>query len=390
MATLASGQYGRYLVSLFSAPFLARALGAAGRGEFALFTSFELLVVLVLGTGFTQSFGFEFRAARESAHEPDSIRQANGAVRVVWLRSVIAAPVVGAVAFPLMGSTNALFLFLLTIGAPSAVIYGMHRQYLAVSHHDRQFAMLDALPALVFGLAVIALAVPNMLSMTVALIVLVATRWLRFLYGYRWWPSGAGTSSPTDGFRSYGYRAMPATLAQFAQGSIAQFALLPSGTAAVGLFAVAQLWASLLNPFYLAGGVRVFRSKSTTPEVPRLMLALFLPAGCLAVIGYFVVPWLFGEEFAPAAPLAALLSVGSAGTGCFLVYRSVLDREGKPEVSSKVQLYYLLAILISVPAIVARVDLWITAAVISALMLVRGVSIGILAHRLTRTYSRNS
>lgn len=382
LATLAMGQYGRMAVSLLSAPILARSLGPSGRGLFAVYASLDVLAVLLLGAGMTQSFGYHYRLADSPESKIRAAAEANGAISLARKRSLAVLPFSSIAAYLIDGGFAAAVVGFIVLLAPFAVSYGMHRQIAVLEKRDRDFSWIDGAPAAVFGLSVVVLSLLKVLTLETAVAAMLLSRGLRGIYGRRVWPK-APTGALSKGFKKYGVQAMPSTLAQLAQGSVAQFALLPAGTETVGQFAIGQVWANLLNPLFLALGLKTFRDRGRPPPIWKAILYFLPPTLLLGGGAIWAVPVIFGQEFVDAAAVAACLSCGSAGLGIFLVYRSILERSGNPKLVSQVQVAYLLFVAVLVPVGVAILEklVWV-AALVAGLMLLRGLAVGWLATRL--------
>jgi hypothetical protein len=131
--------------------------------------------------------------------------------------------------------------------------------------------------------------------------------------------------------------------------------LLPLGAAVVGTYAVAATFAGVLQPLFLSMNVRIFRSQKEIPlrGLIRVSMGMATVGALVGAVAYIVVEPVFGSAYAEAAAPAFWLSLGSGGNGTFLVVRGLLERSGRPELSSAIQVGFLVLVAATLGATVA-------------------------------------
>lgn len=387
LAALAAGQYTRIALGLISAPVLARSLGAEGRGIWALIASFDLATSLILALGLPQAFAFWYREATDEAGKVEAMALANGGIRRIAAISVTVAAVVFVVLYQRLGVPMAISLALLVLSTPSTTFNLVSRQLAGLEHSDLRFSIIDGAPAVFLAAAILLLGALGSLSLGTGLAALVLSRLLAFVPGLLVWRRGAGRSSDRR-FFLHGVRAAPATLAQMAQGRIEQLAIWPLGLESVGRYAIAGLFGAVLNPLYASIATRVFRARSSASRstTARDFLLVSTMAIIVASCAIFIVGPVFGDDFAEARMPAAVLALGSISFGAFLVTRALLDREGRPGITSVLQLLHLALIAAVVPFVASRSGLLAATVAVVLLQVVRMCAMGLALrwHRRTR------
>jgi O-antigen/teichoic acid export membrane protein len=326
-------------LGLITGPIVARALGAAGRGEVATATVYGNLAWIVLGLGLPWAVG------QRVAVEPSSVRPALGsAVRFSLLLAPVAAVaglllVVGPLSH--LGDAAAAGTFVLVAVAPLNVFSNCQQSILVGEGALGAMSVLRAVPIVLSAVAIVAVAVAGWLGVGTYLIVTIAAGLL--VNAATWWylrepPRGL---LPMQPLLSFGLRSAGGQLASFSNRFVDQALLaLVVSTRQLGVYAVAATVSSVPLGFGQAIAARSFGEVAKAPEDQRaetatryLRLALVVGGAAAAAIAVAVpigLPLLFGRQFRGAVVPTLLLLPGTATLAAGLTGVRVLNAMGRP------------------------------------------------------------
>lgn len=310
------------LALLVSGPLVVRLLGVSGRGELALVWS------VVLGTSQVAMLGLPtavtwFAASRRI----DPGRIISGLLRGYLVQVAVTACGVGVVVVLLAGG-GWLRGIVAVAGVLALMLAVLGLSTLQGAGRFGAFAVLQALPAVLYAAAVVILWVNEAGSVTL-LLALSLAGWavvaaVSLTLGTR--PSGdEGELPSTAEARAYGRRAMVAGLAPIDSLGLEQVLLgLVTSHYVLGLFVVG--WAFETGPVMVLAALAAFVGPRLSalgtgrPEFVRrwLLIALGLGVAVCVAIQLVLAPvlvWAFGPEAEPAVDLARVLTVAGVLLG---------------------------------------------------------------------------
>ncbi len=345
-AVNASAGLAVYAMAGITGPLLARALGPAGRGDYAAVVVPTEMIAWLL------AFGMPVAAVYYAREHDDrslimgswTLAVAAGCALVVGTWGLVPAYLHGHSA-----TTVPWFRAFLVMAVPFAPVYTATNLLLARGNVVA-FNVLKQLTLVVNTVLVVALAVIGHLTLSTALaaalagdaIAYVATMW-----HVRAWP-GRGFRRRTAALQlRYGARVAPGTMSSLLVARLDQFVLVGAvSSRSLGLYAVAVTGAGLSSP--VSSGVAQALlphlrnlDPSTDPrrhaaQAVRWTLAASVTiATGLAVTAWWGLPLLFGGAFRDAVPLLWVLLPGQVANDLASVLSARLQAEGRPGVQSQ-------------------------------------------------------
>ena len=344
---LASASYLAAALGLVTGPLIARALGPAGRGEYAAVMIYTDLTIAIVALGITGSINYSLQTLMLDA------RQVLGVVwrfcAIVLLPSLLIGAVVSAGVLSSY-STTAQIAALVFIGlAPLGVLQRCLTGFILAEGALGVLTRIQVAPLLINAAAVVVLAVIGELTLTNYLIVTFVTTLVPLaiaLRGVRLRPARGGRLGPQLRF---GLRAYPGTLASFANGRLDQALIAPFlGAADLGFYAVAVSFANLplgLVQAVAARGISEVGRPGGGLDVDLggavirrgVVVTVLVSVGVAVVVPWFV-PLIYGAQFASAVPLSLVLLVGTLAIGVTSMSRFCLTLAGRPGATSVAEL----------------------------------------------------
>lgn len=308
------------LALLVSGPLVVRLLGVSGRGELALVWS------VVLGTSQLAMLGLPTAVTWFAASRGiDPARIIAELRRGYLLQVAVTALAVGA-AVALLSGGGWLRMVVAVVGVVALMLAVLGLSALQGAGRFGAFAILQALPAVLYAVAVTILWARGTGSVTALLALSLAGWAVVAAVSLTLRTAGSGVDLPTvDEARSYGRRAMIAGLAPIDTLGLEQVLLgLVTSHYVLGLFVVG--WAFETGPVMVLAalaafvGPRVSALGTGRPEFVRRWLLIALGLGvavCLAIqlVLAPVLVWAFGAEAEPAVDLARVLTVAGVILG---------------------------------------------------------------------------
>lgn len=337
---LAASGYSTTILSLATAPLVARALGPAGRGEVAAALTFAALLSTLVSFGMPLAIG----------HAVGSRLVALGTARVAALRfSVAVTPLcvltawllhrsvlsdlrgaAGLVAVGLVGSTSL------------SVLGALWSGLLLAEGALRPLSRLRLLPPALTTLGVVTLFVAGALTAAsyLALILLIGLASLGMTYRYLP-PHGKAGPVPWRHLLGYGSRASLGTLAGAANARVDQALLAAfAAPAQLGIYATAVTISLLPVNLALAISSRSFslvvsasregQAALVGAYVRLTLMASLLATGAVAAAAPIAVPLVFGEAFAGTVPILLVLLLGTIFVCISTTAGSCLTAVGRP------------------------------------------------------------
>jgi O-antigen/teichoic acid export membrane protein len=372
---LASASYFAAALGLITGPLVARALGPAGRGEYAAVLIYSDLAIAIVGLGLTRSINYSLQTLNL---DPRRV------LGVVWRFSalvILPSLLIGVVVSTgvLSGfSTTAQIAALVFVGlAPMGVLQRCLTSFLLAEGALGVLTRVQVAPLLINAAAVVALAVVGQLTLTnylIATFVTMVVPVAMSIRGVRIRPARGGRLGPQLRF---GLRAYPGTLASFANGRLDQALIAPFlGAADLGYYAIAVSMANLplgLVQAVAARGVsEVGRPGGgldpdlAGPVIRRGVVVTVLVAIGVAVVVPFFIPLVYGSAFASSVPLALILLVGTLALGVAAMSSFCLNLAGKPGATSIAELLSLVVTAVGLLVMLPTLGV-IGAATVSAL-----------------------
>lgn len=325
-------------LALFSAPIVARAIGPAGRGETAAAIAVFHIVPVVL------AFGVPI-AVRRRAALPEGA-QIIATARIIALLGVVGAiPLAIALRLTLFANFGALAALVAAVSvllAPVVVSWSCDVSVLVAQSRYRAIALIQLAPPVSYLVLVLTLWGLNIASTGTVLIAYICGHILACAVGLyfvraKW--SGAWREIPS--LAREGLRFSGASLAETATNRMDQAIALPLiGATQAGFYAVATTIVTIPFAFGQALGAAYFTPivraeagearRSLQQQSARSAFALALvcfPLLCLATP--FVVPLLFGSDFAGAVPVVWVASAGGFAMTSGYVISMALAAEGR-------------------------------------------------------------
>lgn len=308
------------LALLVSGPLVVRLLGVSGRGELALVWS------VVLGASQLAMLGLPSAVTWFAASRGiDPARIIAELRRGYLVQVVVTATAVGA-AVALLSGGGWLRAVVAVAGVFALMLAVLGLSALQGAGRFGAFAILQALPAVLYAAAVTVLFLRDSGSVTALLALSLAGWAVVAAVSLMLSTSGSGADLPSvDEARSYGRRAMIAGLAPIDTLGLEQVLLgLVTSHYVLGLFVVG--WAFETGPVMVLAalaafvGPRLSALRTGRPEFVRRWLLIALGVGvavCLAIqlVLAPVLVWAFGAEAAPAVDLARVLTVAGVILG---------------------------------------------------------------------------
>ena len=313
LAVLVAGQYSPLLVQLVTGPILARALGPADRGYLGV----ALILVAVIPV--FASIGTPAAARRLVAEGSDVATARFAAARsnpVILVVTLLMSVVAVYVWFSGLSPAELIAIFVLLalsyFGAVRMTILS-----LAVSEGSTNIiARYQIVGACLSGIGICSLAVVDRIDIVTVCIVYIVSQLAQFAAIFRY---GRGHHRRDRGIDwAYALKSLPGQISDVLLIRVDQLLCsLFLGAHATGMYVVAFSYAFVAFPLVHSVGLRISSGKRCDELLKnsvRVPLSVLAGALCFGVVwsgaAVWVVPLLFGEDYAESVPLAAILTFG--------------------------------------------------------------------------------
>lgn len=338
------GNLGAPLVALISAPILAQSLGVSSRGEVAAATAPLLLAVNALTLGLPEAITY-FTASRKS-HPRGIITRGTLYLIILGLVGTLLLWLLAPVLAPEESQTRQAMSLAALALAPSLVLGGV-RAYAAGLGHWSLISSERFLSAVLRLIAFLTLVALDSLTVLSASITIAASSFVGlavYLWLLRKRPQVASNEFVPQEARllSYGMRVWIGALTGILLSRLDQVLMIPlSTTYQIGLYAVAVSISEVTLIFNSAVRDVLFSAESVESNDARLtrasrvstMLTL-VGAVCVGVSSIWLVPILFGHDFAESVVVIEILLLGVLLGNPGSVAGAGLSARGRPGLRS--------------------------------------------------------
>lgn len=346
------------LVALMVAPVMARELGAEGRGIYTALTA-PVLLAGIVGTLGLQDGLTQF-VSRRGLHPRVALRLA---ALSVLLLSIVTASAMWSLGYLLFEDSNLRLEYSLVL-TTLPVLIG-HNLIIGIATGTRDFRGLNAaklLPAVARAIVVVILCILTDMTPLTAALILLASPALGILW--QTWrifrlslPIDIGGVSPADRstrkLLSFSLAAFPGVLAAMAMSRADQVLGLPLlGAEQLGYYAIAVTVAELPMMVATAGRSYIIgldSSELSSKSAPRLagLIMVINTVLCLALIAVtpWVIPFVFGSDFAGAVVPCMILLIGTVFFTTMSLGSAILLNNGQANAQS---LAYITAACVSI------------------------------------------
>jgi O-antigen/teichoic acid export membrane protein len=325
---------------------VARALGPAMRGEYAAITAWFGIACIVGQMGLPAALCFYV------AKDPQRARDYVATARAMMIATGLVAFIGGLVLAPILSRGNPIVADGYRIAFATSVVtfVGVAYTYALQARHLLQWNLVRAMGPVLSLLALCALYVLGRLTLETALLVLAVTLALQLGWGY-WYcrrsslAPGRARLSLFRPLAAYGIAQIAALTPATLNAQLDQLVLSQTVAAAdLGRYAVAVSLTSLPMPLVAAIGNVAFpqlaAQRGVTDATRRMQdRAVVASAGIaaailvpLALIAYWLIPFLFGEGYRGAVPLLWILTPGAVFLACGQVVGDLLRGRNHPTV----------------------------------------------------------
>lgn len=347
---------------------VAHRLGVTGRGTVAAATAPLLFAGTLFTLGLPESLTY-FIAQRGAGR---LTRQFGISLLALTISGAIGTALIVVFARPLSAGNeqvaslmmigSAALVPALWTGAFRGVAYGAHSWSLVLA--ERSLGAILQL-GLVGGLFIVGSLTP--MSATLAIAATTFAGSAVYLFTPRWWAALSGPGNPSTTHAavpqivSYAWRVWVGSMAGIILVRFDQVMMTPlAGVEQLGIYAVAVNVSSVALLFNSAVSQVMFAIEAGAPSPTRVgraarltTLVTALVAAFLIAISPWMVPLVFGHDFAPAVPVIAVLLVEIALAIPGSVAGAVLSARGRPGLRSLSlaisTVFYVIAMLILVP-----------------------------------------
>lgn len=359
-----AGNVAPVVAGLITAPLLAQSLGVDGRGELAAATAPLLLAIAAITFGVPEAVTFH-------------VARGVGRVRTVLVRALTILTIAGVGSTVVIGLLSsqlsagdgdlANLIQLAALAVTPGLIVGGIRGYAAGRELWTLVAAERSLSAALRLASVAALSFAGLLTPVSATIAVAATTvsgGFVYLSLLRNRSRGAPkTTNEKPRMLRFGIGLWMGTLAGVLLSRLDQLVMVPlSSTYVLGIYVVAVTISEVVLVFNKSVRDVVFSAESVENQPGRLSQAsristfvTTLGAVAVGVLSVPVIPWLFGQEFAPAVPVTIVLLIGVALGNPGSVAGAGLSARGRPILRS---ISLIIAAAINVGLLFLFIPLW--------------------------------
>jgi O-antigen/teichoic acid export membrane protein len=361
---LAGATYLGAVLGLITGPLVARALGPAGRGEYAAVLIYAGFTTTIVGLGITKTVNYSLQTLRA-----DPGKLLGGILRfsvLALLPAAAIAVVVQATVMQGFSSTAQVGSVLLVTIAPLGILQLCLTSFLISEGALGVLARVQAAPLLINAAGVITLALLGELTLGSYLAVTLVSILVPLAMtstSVRVRPRRGGRLGPQLRF---GLRAYPGSLASMANGRLDQALIAPFlGAADLGYYAVAVSLANIplgVVQAVAARGVSQVGQEGggldpvLAGEVVRrgIVVTAIVSLAVAAVVPAFI-PVVYGADFVESLPLTLILLAGTVALGVTSTTAFCLNLAGRPGATSIAEVFTVVvtavALLVLLPTL---------------------------------------
>lgn len=342
---LAATTYLGTFLGLVTGPLVARALGPQGRGEYAAVMAYSAAFTLVLGLGFALSMNYALLKLQWSASSvyATALRYAG------WLvvpSMLVAAGVFWVGALPRDAN---LALVILVALIPMGILQQCMNSLLLGLGDLSSFAAVRILPLVTSAAFVVVLFPLGLLTTASYLGVAVVCAVSTFLLTVRRLDLRPRDSRSPRELMGFSLRSFPGSLSNLANAQLDQMLVAPVlGTRDLGIYAIAVTVATVPLGLAQAISARSVRDNAaeaggldaerTEASLRLVLVTVSATSVALACAVPWLVPLLYGSDFAAVVPLVLVLLIGTVANGAYSVAAAALVISGRPGAQSMSQL----------------------------------------------------
>ena len=334
-----AGNFAPVLAGLFTAPLLAQSLGVDGRGELAAATAPMLLAIAAITLGVPEAI--TYHVARGIGRSRTILRQS---MTLLVSAGLTATLIIALLADTLSAGSDELATLIRLAGfavTPGLIVGGIRgfaagRELWTLIAAERTLSAILRL-VVIGGLTVMGVLTP--LSATIAVAATSVAGGLVYFSMLRMKSAkGATASEESPRLLRFGLGLWMGTLAGVLLSRLDQIVMVPlAGTYMLGIYVVAVTISEVVLVFNKAVRDVVFSAESVENQSARLSQASRISTfvttiGAIGVglLTIPVIPWLFGEEFAPAVPVTIVLLIAVVLGNPGSVAGAGLSARGRP------------------------------------------------------------
>lgn len=323
-AGISVGRLTTQSLSLVTAPVIAHAIGASGRGMTAAALAAVTITGVAIGLGVPLAVR---RRAVDESQRADAVRSARV---IAWFTTIPAGLLGVGLCMTVLSALDplAMVAFVLAMAMSGLTVSWVIDSNVLVAD-QRYFRILwvGSIQTVAYFLVVVLLWATDQLTVAAVLFAYAAGTFAAFLLGRLWVRAPDGRASQIRSLLVEGVRLWGSQAAEIASARLDQLLVLPIiGAGPTGLYSVAATIGSLPVSIGLAMGTSAFRdfvlerSIEKVRTAVRMAVAIALSlAALLALASIWGIPALFGEEFRGSITLAFLTLVGGvAVTGNYV------------------------------------------------------------------------
>lgn len=322
-AGISIGRLTTQSLSLVTAPIIAHAIGAAGRGMTAAALAAVTITGVAIGLGVPLAVR---RRAVDKEQRADAIKSARA---IAWLTAIPATVIAVVLSVTVLAELDILgtIAFIIAMAMSGLTVsWVIDSNVLVAERRYFRILWLGSIQTVAYFAVIVGLWLTGSLTVAAVLFAYAAGTLAAFLLG-RIWVRSDGRATQVRSLLTEGVRLWGSQAAEIASARLDQLLVLPIiGAAPTGLYSVAATVGSLPVSIGLAMGTSAFRdfvldrSIEKVRSAVRMAVAISLSlAVALAVLSIWGIPLLFGHEFHESVPLAFVTLVGGvAVTGNYV------------------------------------------------------------------------
>lgn len=362
VSLIAISRVGATVLTLLSAPIIARAIGPAGRGETATALAAFALVPIIISLGVP----LEIRRASVKGNDGPIIRAARDICLVLFIPAGFISALLCYFIFASMPQSVLLVAAVGVLAAPLTVSWLCDQSVLIARESYRGVAVMQLCQPLVYVILIFAAMVVNRISVAFVLSANLAGTVATFFLGL--WLCRASLRGSRRNRRSVlrgGVRYSGSAIAEAASNRFDQLLILPLiGAYGAGLYSVAVTISAIPLSIGHALGAHFFNTTArASSDLLNSVSSFALRAGfvasaafslALCAVAPFLVPLVFGQDFSASIPAVLVSQFGSVAMTTAYVGSMVLAAQGKGSLMTAAQLMSLVTGLIALYALAPR------------------------------------
>jgi O-antigen/teichoic acid export membrane protein len=315
-AGISAGRVATSSLSLVTAPIIANAIGTEGRGYTA-----AALAAIQIASVFI-AMGIPLAVRRRAVLAMDLPSLVKTARLFAWFTLLPALLIAVVLVLTLLDSMSIgdKFAFVVSMAVcPLTVSWIIDTNVLVAQRAFFRILCLGSIQTIAYFGAIVSLWVVGQLHVGSVLWAFSLGTLAAFVLGRIWVSGSGGHAGGMKSLMGEGLKLWGSQAAEIASYRLDQLLVLPIiGASATGIYSVAVTIGALPMNIAIGLGASVFRGFATDNDRRSVSLALRLAlvlsvsaSGCLALLSVWLIPGLFGSDFAPAVPVSFVTLVGS-------------------------------------------------------------------------------